>query len=41
METPSLWDVPEIQAAGGLEALAKVGEPVQVVKEAKQRLFAA
>lgn len=41
LETPTLWDVPEIRSAGGLDALAKVGEPVQVVTEAKQRLFAA
>jgi type I restriction enzyme, R subunit len=41
LETPTLWDVPEIQAAGGLEALAKVGEAKLVMKEAKQRLFAA
>lgn len=41
LETRTLWDVPEIKAAGGLDALAKVGEPVVVFKEAKQRLFAA
>ena len=41
LETPTLWDVPEIKAAGGLEALAKLGKPALVMMEAKQRLFAA
>lgn len=41
LETPALWEVPEIKAAGGLDALAVLGKPVLVMKEAKQRLFAA
>lgn len=41
LETPTLWDVPEIKAAGGLEALAALGKPAMVMTEAKQRLFAA
>ena len=41
LETPALWEVPEIKAAGGLDALAVIGKPVLVMKEAKQRLFAA
>jgi type I restriction enzyme R subunit len=41
LETPSLWDVPEIKAAGGVEALRKLGAPNAVMKDAKTRLFAA
>jgi type I restriction enzyme R subunit len=40
LETPSLWEVPEIKHAGGIAALRKVGEPVKVVLDAKYRLFA-
>lgn len=39
LETPSLWDVPEIKLAGGLAALRMIGNPVQVMHEAKGRLF--
>ena len=41
LETPALWEVPEIQAAGGIAALRKIGAPVDVVQDAKSRLFAA
>jgi type I restriction enzyme R subunit len=41
LETPALWDVPEIQAAGGIAALRKLGAPVEVMQDAKSRLFAA
>lgn len=40
LETPALWEVPEIKDAGGLAALRKLGRPVAVMKEAKTRLFA-
>lgn len=40
LETPALWDVPEIRMAGGLAALHGLGKPVDVVREAKGRLFA-
>ncbi|EKF9135274.1 DEAD/DEAH box helicase family protein [Vibrio cholerae] len=39
LESPSLWEVPEIKLAGGLNALRGVGAPVQVMHEAKARLF--
>ena len=39
LETPALWEVPEIKLAGGLEALRKIGKPVAVMHEAKGRLF--
>lgn len=39
LETPSLWEVPEIKIAGGLSALKILGEPAVVMHEAKGRLF--
>ena len=41
LETAALWDVPEIRDAGGFDALRKIGSPVEVMKDAKLRLFAA
>jgi len=41
LETPALWEVPEIKLAGGLDALKAVGQPAQVLLDAKGRLFAA
>ncbi|MCX6969445.1 MAG: DEAD/DEAH box helicase family protein [Verrucomicrobia bacterium] len=41
LETPALWDVPEIRDAGGFDALRKIGSPADVMKDAKMRLFAA
>lgn len=40
LETPTLWEVPEIRMAGGLTALARIGSPAHVMQEAKGRLFA-
>ena len=39
LETPALWDVPDIRQAGGLDALRALGKPVEVMREAKGRLF--
>jgi type I restriction enzyme, R subunit len=39
LETPALWEVPDIKMAGGLAALKKIGKPVAVMHEAKGRLF--
>jgi type I restriction enzyme, R subunit len=41
LETTTLWEVPEIKLAGGLDALRPLGKPVQVMHEAKARLFGA
>jgi type I restriction enzyme R subunit len=41
LETPALWEVPEIKLAGGLDALRALGKPTEVMREAKGRLFAA
>jgi type I restriction enzyme R subunit len=40
LETPALWEVPEIREVGGLAALRRLGMPVIVMKDAKKRLFA-
>jgi type I restriction enzyme R subunit len=39
LETPALWEVPEIKLAGGLDALRALGKPAEVMREAKGRLF--
>lgn len=39
LETPALWEVPEIKLAGGLDALRALGTPTDVMREAKGRLF--
>jgi type I restriction enzyme R subunit len=39
LETPALWEVPEIRLAGGLDALRVIGKPTEVMREAKVRLF--
>lgn len=39
LETPALWDVPDIRQAGGLAALGKLGKPAEVILQAKGRLF--
>lgn len=39
LETPALWDVPEIAQAGGINALRVLGSPAQVMQDAKMRLF--
>ncbi len=41
LETSSLWDVPEIKKAGGLDTLKIIGSPAQVMLNAKGRLFGA
>jgi len=39
LEIPTLWDVPEIARAGGVDALRLLGKPADVMQEAKARLF--
>lgn len=39
LETPSLWEVPAIKKAGGMDALRKIGKPARVIRDAKERLF--
>ena len=39
LETPTLWEVPEIRMAGGLNSLRSLGAPGAVMRDAKERLF--
>ena len=39
LESPELWNVPEIRRAGGLAALYPLGKPGAVIREAKMRIF--
>ena len=39
LEIKEFWDVPDIRQAGGLVALEKLGKPVEVILQAKGRLF--
>ncbi len=39
LESELLWEVPEIKRAGGFDALKIMGKPIDVMREAKQRLF--
>lgn len=39
LESNALWDVPEIAQAGGIKALHALGRPVEVMQDAKMRLF--
>jgi len=41
LETPYLFNAPDVVKAGGLEALKILGEPKDIVFEIKKRLFAA
>lgn len=39
LESELLWEVPEIRRVGGVDALKVLGRPVDVMREAKMRLF--
>jgi type I restriction enzyme, R subunit len=39
LESNALWEVPEIKLAGGINALRVLGSPIQVMQDAKMRLF--
>ncbi|MEW6142844.1 MAG: DEAD/DEAH box helicase family protein [Chloroflexota bacterium] len=41
MENPYVLSAPEVKKAGGLEALKVLGEPQDIIRETKRRLFAA
>ena len=41
LETPHIFQTPEVRKAGGLEALAVLGDPALVLMDTKERLFAA
>lgn len=41
LENPHIWQTPEVVTAGGLKALSAAGEPKQLLRETKERMFAA
>ena len=41
IESPQVFQMPEVVRAGGLPALKTLGEPVEILHETKGRLFAA
>ena len=41
LENPLIWQTPEVAAIGGLQALAAAGEPRAILRETKERMFAA
>lgn len=41
LENPLIWQTPEVVAAGGLKALGAAGEPKALLRETKERMFAA
>jgi type I restriction enzyme R subunit len=41
LENPKVFEVPEVAKVGGLEALKSVGKPADVLRETKERMFAA
>ena len=41
LENQLIWQTPDVSKAGGLKALAAVGEPRKMLQEIKERMFAA
>ena len=41
LENPEVFQMPEVVAAGGLPALRELGKPAEILKETKERMFAA
>lgn len=41
LESPQVFETPEVTKAGGLPALKPLGRPAEVIRETKERLFAA
>jgi len=41
LENPRIFDLPEVRRAGGLAALKGLGEPARILRETKERMFAA
>jgi type I restriction enzyme R subunit len=41
LENPQVFQLPRVQQAGGLAALRALGRPADVLRETKERLFAA
>ncbi len=41
LESPQVFDTPEVTRAGGLPALKAFGQPADILRQTKERLFAA
>jgi type I restriction enzyme R subunit len=41
IENPQVFDTPEVRSAGGIRALRELGRPADVLRETKERMFAA
>jgi type I restriction enzyme R subunit len=41
LENPHIFQTPEVKAAGGLAALQTAGQPAELLRETKRRMFAA
>ncbi|HEV3260773.1 MAG TPA: hypothetical protein VG013_28220 [Gemmataceae bacterium] len=41
LENPQVFQTPEVKAAGGLAALQAAGQPAELLRETKARMFAA
>ena len=41
LENPQVFQMPDVVRAGGLTALRALGRPAEVLRETKERLFAA
>lgn len=41
LENPHIFNTPEVKNAGGIAALKEAGNPAQILKETKNRMFAA
>ncbi|NOH01163.1 MAG: DEAD/DEAH box helicase family protein [Chloroflexi bacterium] len=41
LESPHIFDTPEVEKAGGLIALRAFGQPAEILRETKARIFAA
>ncbi len=41
LENPHIFNTPEVHTAGGLSALKTLGKPAEVLRETKERMFAA
>lgn len=41
LENPQIFQTPEVRASGGLQSLKELGNPAEILKETKNRMFAA
>lgn len=41
LESPQVFQMPDVLRAGGLEAIKILGEPADILHQTKERLFAA